>query len=100
METRLDRAKEIVRLGKIRRVGPERFEAVGSNGEIYTVCPRVNYCSCPDNRERLVTCKHLLAAELIVGTERRATARRKKSESLRGVVPLKTVLAGLDRMHD
>lgn len=78
---------------------------VNGRGGTYLVDLDRQYCSCPDQRRRGGTCKHLAAAQVVDSREacrRRKTARPKRvrhdsDDSLRGIV---ADAAALDRVAD
>ncbi len=70
---RLEKAKDIVRAGKVHRIeGAGGYWVVeGSQGAFYLVN---GTCTCPDYRKRSKTikfCKHMLAVEIVKSQGRR-----------------------------
>ncbi len=101
--TREQKGQELFDRGAVEKTG-HRIYRVEGNGGRYTVNLQLGYCSCPDHRKREQVCKHMHACtifETTAANEGRnfdGERNRAKADSLRGVMPVDKVLAGLNQM--
>jgi hypothetical protein len=68
-QTQIERARELIELRALVATSrPGVFQAAGSDGAVYLTHP--DTCNCPSGLRRLTacTCKHSLAARIILAT--------------------------------